>query len=85
MASWKGADDYCNPGPIQFAGRTRLSITQTLATEQHDYMRRIEELKSHLAFVSDTCKPGVSDALLGAALTGMSSLREILGMIAERD
>lgn len=85
LAGWRLAELYGNPGPIQFSGETAAAITTTLACERHDYMARIATLREKLEAVREVCRPGVSDALLDAALSGVVSLAHILTVMRERE
>ena len=82
---WLDRDVYSNPGPIQFHGPSADDVTFTLSSSQNDYMERIASLRAKLADVLDICRPGVSDGLLDAALTGMTSLTRILAVMKERE
>lgn len=85
IATWKSEEHYANPGPIQFAGSTADSRTAFLQSEKKDYMRRIGQLRDLLSRVSEYCRPGVSDALLDAAIGGVQSLADILAVLKQRE
>ena len=82
-AVWVKEDHYSNPGPIQFHGPVADVVTATLALERHDYMERIVRLRSAVDEVLEICRPGVSDSILDAAITGVGSLRNILTSLRE--
>ena len=84
-SAWRKGEYYANPGPIQFAGSTADSRTACLALERHQYMKRIELLRTKLDMIRDICRPGVSDSLLDAAVSGISSLADILNVIKQKE
>ena len=40
---WAYADEYRNPGPIQFQGSTRWSVPYTLQMQHGDYLNDVEQ------------------------------------------
>ncbi len=84
-AAWRAEEHYANPGPIQFSGSTADSRTESLNLERRQYMRRITQLREKLDLIRELCRPGVSDALLDAAVGGVSSLADILDGIKQRE
>lgn len=82
---WRRGEFYANPGPIQYTGSTADSRTACLSLERHQYMKRIELLRAKLDIIRDICRPGVSDSLLDAAVSGISSLADILGVIKQKE
>jgi pyrophosphate--fructose-6-phosphate 1-phosphotransferase len=85
LPAWRMQELYSNPGPIQFEGPTANDITLSLMNERHDYLPRILELRKLLDHVNRLCLPGVSESLLDAALTGVTSLSHILNVIKSRE
>jgi hypothetical protein len=70
---------------VQFDGDTADARTLSLTCDSHDYMERIAALRKHLDAIREACAPGVSSALLDAALSGVSSLAHILAVMRERE
>ncbi len=85
LAAWRAGEHYANPGPIQFAGSQADSRTALLSLDSRQYMRRITELRTKLDAIRDICRPGVSDALLDAAISGITSLADILAVVKQRE
>lgn len=81
-ADWRVGDCYRNPGPLQFSGETadalgRLLVADHAKAEQQ--RKEVEELLEHFRehVLGGNCPPGV----LEAAVTGLSSLKEILTVV----
>lgn len=84
--AWAVEEHYENPGPIQFGGSVAADTrTATLRTERHDYLERIGTLTASLSSIREACRPGVSDSMLDAALTGVKSLQQMLAIMQERE
>jgi len=83
--SWSHEELYANPGPIQFSGKTADTCSVTLSLDKHNYLERIMALRTKLDGVRELCKPGVSEAVLDSALTGVTSLLHILETIKRRE
>jgi pyrophosphate--fructose-6-phosphate 1-phosphotransferase len=84
--TWAMEEHYENPGPIQFEGAVAADTrTATLRTERHDYLERIGSLTATLTAIREACRPGVSDSMLDAALTGIKSLEQMLAIMQERE
>ncbi|CAN4095509.1 unnamed protein product [Withania somnifera] len=75
-------DVYRNPGPLQFDGPGADSKAVTLCVEDQDYMGRIKKLQEYLDKVRTIVKPGCSQDVLKAALSAMSSVTDILSVMA---
>ncbi|XP_004253113.1 pyrophosphate--fructose 6-phosphate 1-phosphotransferase subunit alpha-like [Solanum lycopersicum] len=75
-------DVYRNPGPLQFDGPGADAKAITLCVEDQDYMGRIKKLQEYLDKVRTIVKPGCSQDVLKAALSAMSSVTEILSVMA---
>ena len=84
-ADWLAHERYANPGPIQFTGPAAADVTLTLSRSRNDYITRITALRADTAKVLALCRPGVRDAMLDAALTGVGSLVKILELLKERE
>lgn len=74
-----------NPGPIQYEGPGADDVALSLAADTHDYVQRIDRLRAALEAIRDVCRPGVSDGVLDAALTGATSLAHIIAVMKERE
>lgn len=85
IGSWGPAELYRNPGPIQFEGPGSDAVALSLAADTHDYVSRIDRLRAALESIREVCRPGVSDSLLDAALTGVTSLSHILSVMKDRE
>jgi diphosphate-dependent phosphofructokinase len=85
VSTWALAELYRNPGPIQYAGVGADDVTLSLRHDNSDYLVRIERLRAALDACRDVCRPGVSDSILDAALTGAESLAHILSVMRERE
>ena len=85
VAGWGLAELYRNPGPIQFEGPGANDVALSLAADTHDYVSRIDSLRAALEAIRSVCRPGVSDGILDAALTGATSLAHILSVMKERE
>lgn len=86
--AWSLGELYRNPGPIQFYSGPSSSadnVTLSLRHDNSDYLVRIERLRAALESCRDVCRPGVSDSILDAALTGATSLAHILAVMRERE
>lgn len=77
-------DIYRNPGPLQFDGPGSDAKAVSLCVEDQDYMGRIKRLQEYLDEVRAIVKPGCSQDILKAALSAMSSVTDILTVIAAR-
>lgn len=77
-------DIYRNPGPFQFDGPGSDAKAVSLCVEDQDYMGRIKQLQEYLDEVRAIVKPGCSQDILKAALSAMSSVTDILTVIAAR-
>lgn len=77
-------DIYRNPGPLQFDGPGSDAKAVSLCVEDQDYMGRIKQLQEYLDEVRAIVKPGCSQDILKAALSAMSSVTDILTVIAAR-
>ncbi|CAN4105131.1 unnamed protein product [Withania somnifera] len=75
-------DVYRNPGPLQFDGPGADSKAVTLCVEDQDYIGRIKKLQEYLDKVRTIVKPGCSQDVLKAALSAMSSVTDILSVMA---
>ncbi|KAI3730257.1 hypothetical protein L1987_61426 [Smallanthus sonchifolius] len=75
-------DVYRNPGPLQFDGPGAESRTVSLHIQDLDYMGRIKELNAYLDKVRSIVKPGCSQDILKAALSAMSSVADVLSVMA---
>ncbi|EPS71673.1 hypothetical protein M569_03082, partial [Genlisea aurea] len=75
-------DLYRNPGPLQFDGPGADARPITLNVEDQDYMGRIKRLQEYLDQVRSIVKPGCSQDVLKAALSAMSSVTDILTVMA---
>ncbi|XP_076919534.1 pyrophosphate--fructose 6-phosphate 1-phosphotransferase subunit alpha-like [Bidens hawaiensis] len=75
-------DVYRNPGPLQFDGPGADSTTVSLHIQDLDYMGRIQELNTYLDKVRSIVKPGCSQDILKAALSAMSSVADVLSVMA---
>ncbi|KAK4354786.1 hypothetical protein RND71_026980 [Anisodus tanguticus] len=75
-------DVYRNPGPLQFDGPGADAKAVTLCVEDQDYMGRIKKLQEYLDKVRTIVKPGCSQDVLKAALSAMSSVTDILSVMA---
>ncbi|KAI7730262.1 hypothetical protein M8C21_023099 [Ambrosia artemisiifolia] len=75
-------DVYRNPGPLQFDGPGADSRTVSLHIQDLDYMGRIKELNTYLDKVRSIVKPGCSQDILKAALSAMSSVADVLSVMA---
>ncbi|KAL8240019.1 hypothetical protein R6Q59_013374 [Mikania micrantha] len=75
-------DIYRNPGPLQFDGPGADSRAVSLCVEDLDYMGRIKELNEYLEKVRSIVKPGCHQDVVKAALSAMSSVTNILSVMA---
>ncbi|MFS7960001.1 putative diphosphate--fructose-6-phosphate 1-phosphotransferase [Helianthus anomalus] len=75
-------DVYRNPGPLQFDGPGADSRTISLHSQDLDYMGRIKELNGYIDKVRSIVKPGCSQDILKAALSAMSSVADVLSVMA---
>eukprot|EP00897_Mesotaenium_endlicherianum_P000776 jgi/Mesen1/1069/ME000123S00242 len=80
--SWLMEDLYRNPGPLQFEGPGSDAHTATLDLEEHNYLGKIQQLRSHLDKVRDLVRPGCPPEVLSAALSSLSSVTDILSVMA---
>lgn len=76
--SWETADNFCNPGPIQFAGPTADYYNRTLYEQQFEYIRMLAQLDRLLASVGGVCGFGVSHHSLKTAVVSLNALATIL-------
>ncbi|XP_047325461.1 pyrophosphate--fructose 6-phosphate 1-phosphotransferase subunit alpha-like [Impatiens glandulifera] len=75
-------DVYRNPGPLQYDGPGADAKPVTLCVEDQDYMGRIKKLQEYIEKVRTIVKPGCSQDVLKAALSSMSSVTDILSIMA---
>ena len=57
---WAYADEYRNPGPIQFQGSTRWSVPYTLQMQQGDYLNDVEQVFENLSEIESLVRPGIA-------------------------
>ncbi|EEC84297.1 hypothetical protein OsI_30782 [Oryza sativa Indica Group] len=75
-------DFYRTPGGIQFDGSGTNVKPITLTVEDQDYLGDIELLQDYLEKVRNIVKPGCSREILKAAISSMSSVKDVLKVMS---
>ncbi|KAL5201045.1 hypothetical protein ABZP36_035399 [Zizania latifolia] len=75
-------DFYRTPGGIQFNGFEADVKPITLTVEDQDYLGDIEILQEYLEKVRSIVKPGCSREILKAAISSMSSVKDVLNVMS---
>lgn len=78
MLQWEVADNYCNPGPIQYSGLSANFYNRTLYEEQYDYISMLGQLDKLLGVIGGVCGFGVNRETLKTAVTSLSALATII-------
>lgn len=79
ISSWRKQDRFCNPGPIQFHGKTADYYTRVLHDEQFDYLEMLRHVQRFANKLKNSCDFGVDESFLKMAfvsLNGLLALRE---------
>jgi diphosphate--fructose-6-phosphate 1-phosphotransferase len=82
-------DNYCNPGPIQFAGENCQSVTETLRHrtsqwgEAGNYLETLDELREKVELLCGALRPGCETSLARVANRTLGSMEEILALMSE--
>ena len=82
--AWDVKDDYCNPGGVQFGGAGSWNTTLSLQIEKHDYLKRIQHLRTQLKEIEEICLPGCDDVLIDSAIASTRGVIEQLEIIKKR-
>lgn len=82
---WSSTEAYANPGPLQFKGPCADDVTLTLAASRHDYLRRLRACRERVERLRSLIVAGVSDSVLDAALSGVTSLSDMLELLVRKD
>ena len=69
---------------MQFKGPTCNSVPITVATDQLDYLKKLDELSHKLHAISSMCRPGVSEDVLETALVTLKSLNKTLHLMSRK-
>uniref|UniRef100_A0A0D9XC75 Phosphofructokinase domain-containing protein n=1 Tax=Leersia perrieri TaxID=77586 RepID=A0A0D9XC75_9ORYZ len=75
-------DFYRTPGGIQFDGSGADVKPITLTVEDQDYLGDIEILQEYMEKVKNIVKPGCSREILKAAISSMSSVKDVLKVMS---
>ncbi|XP_052168609.1 pyrophosphate--fructose 6-phosphate 1-phosphotransferase subunit alpha-like isoform X1 [Oryza glaberrima] len=75
-------DFYRTPGGIQFDGSGADVKPITLTVEDQDYLGDIKLLQDYLEKVRNIVKPGCSREILKAAISSMSSVKDVLKVMS---
>jgi len=79
---WRAGDCYRNPGPLQFSGPTADSLGQLLVTDHAKTELQRIQVQELLEQVREQVLGGqASHGMLDAAVSGLSSLAEILSVV----
>eukprot|EP01055_Gregarina_sp_Pseudo9_P004189 Gregarina_sp_Pseudo_9__4188@NODE_433_length_2840_cov_12_168511_g409_i0_p1_GENE_NODE_433_length_2840_cov_12_168511_g409_i0NODE_433_length_2840_cov_12_168511_g409_i0_p1_ORF_typecomplete_len929_score334_44PFK/PF00365_20/1_2e14PFK/PF00365_20/5_5e54UBM/PF14377_6/0_055_NODE_433_length_2840_cov_12_168511_g409_i0532839 len=78
LEKWETENQYLNPGPIQFHGKTAHHYNRTLFEEQFEYMAMLEELEALAGYVGGVCSFGVSRETLKTSVVSLQALADII-------
>ena len=70
---------------MQFSGPFADTVPVTVCVDRSDYLQRMESVQHCLRVINATCRFGVSDDVLDASLSTLSSLQGVLSIMRRRE